>query len=157
MTNVFRTLRDDEIEIVLNAPAMVAMLIAGADDDVDKDEIAEAIHYATTAKHRYDKLAEYFEDVANQFEDIFKNYIQDLPKDLDTRQHAITSYLRQLNTVLPKVDPEVASQVHQFLLDLAKVVAEASGGIFGMKKISKAEAKYLSLDMIDKPADLEML
>ncbi|MEO9803967.1 MAG: hypothetical protein ABJF04_11990 [Reichenbachiella sp.] len=157
MTNVFRTLRDDEIEIVLNAPAMVAMLIAGADDDVDKDEIAEAIHYATTAKHRYDKLEEYFEDVANKFEDIFKDYIQDLPTELDTRQHAITSYLRQLNGILPKVDPEVASQVHQFLLDLAKVVAEASGGIFGMKKISKAEAKYLTLDMIDKPADLEML
>ncbi|UXX79130.1 hypothetical protein N7E81_17390 [Reichenbachiella carrageenanivorans] len=156
MTSVFRTLRDDEIEIVLNAPAMVAMLIAGADDDVDKDEIAEAIHYATTAKHRYDKLGEYFQDVADKFEDIFKNYIEDLPDHLDTRQHAITSYLRQLNGILPKVQPEVASQLHQFLLDIAKVVAEASGGIFGVKKISKAEAKYLPLDMIEKPADYEM-
>ncbi|MDW3209808.1 MAG: hypothetical protein ABJQ37_15470 [Reichenbachiella sp.] len=157
MTSVFRTLRDDEIEIVMNAPAMVAMLIAGADDDVDKDEIAEAIHYATTAKHRYDKLGEYFEDIANQFEDIFKNYISDLPTDLDTRQHTITSYLRQLNGILPKVEPEVAKQVHQFLIDLAKVVAEASGGVFGIKKISKAEAQWLPLDMIDKPADYEMM
>lgn len=157
MVDVFRTLRDDEIEIMLNAPAMVAVLIAGADDDIDKDEIAEAIHYATTAKHRYDKLGEYFEEVANKFESIFKDYIQDLPTDLDTRQHTITSYLRQLNGILPKVQPEVATQIHKFLLDQAKVVAEASGGIFGMKRISKAEAKYLPLDMIDKPADLEML
>ncbi|MEO9967958.1 MAG: hypothetical protein ABJF11_19355 [Reichenbachiella sp.] len=157
MINVFRTLRDDEMEIVLNAPGMVAVLIAGADDDIDKDEIAEAIHYATTAKHRYDKLGEYFEEVANKFEDIFKNYIEDLSPDLDTRQHTITSYLRQLNGILPKVEPEIAKQVHQFLLDLAKVVAEASGGIFGMKKVSKAEAQYLSLNMIDKPADFEMM
>lgn len=157
MNNVFRTLRDDEIEIVVNAPAMVAVLIAGADDDIDKDEIAEAIHYATTAKHRYDKLGEYFEEIANQFEEVFKNYIADLPKVLDTRQHAITSYLRQLNGILPKVDPEIATQVYQFLLDLAKVVAEASGGIFGMKKVSKAEAQYMTLDMIDKPADFEMM
>jgi len=157
MTSVFRTLRDDEIEIVWNAPAMVAMLIAGADDDVDKDEIAEAIHYATTAKHRYDKLGDYFDDVADKFEDIFKNYIQDLPTGLDTRQHTITSYLRQLNGILPKLEPEVATQIHQFLLDLAKVIAEASGGIFGIKKISKDEAKYLPLEMIDKPADYEMM
>lgn len=157
MNDVFRTLRDDEMEIVLNAPAMVAVLIAGADDDIDKDEIAEAIHYATTAKHRYDKLGEYFEETAKKFEDIFKNYVKDLPKGLDVRQHTITSYLRQLNGILPKVEPEVAQQVYQFLLDLAKVVAEASGGIFGVKKISKAEAQYLSLDMIEKPADYEML
>ena len=157
MVDVFRTLRDDEIEIVMNAPAMVAMLIAGADDDVDKDEIAEAIHYATTAKHRYDKLGEFFEEIAAKFEDIFKNYISDLPDHLDTRQHAITSYLRQLNGILPKLEPEVAGQIHKFLLDLAKVVAEASGGVFGIKKVSKVEAQYLPLDMIDKPADYEMM
>ena len=149
MDNLFRTLRDDEMDIVLNAPAMVAMLIAGADDDVDKDEISSAIKYATTAGNQYAHLDEYFDKVAEKFEEIFKNYISDLPDDLDTRQHAITSYLRQLNGILPKVDEEVAAEFHKFLLDLARVVAESSGGIFGMKKVSKAEAKYLPLDMIN--------
>lgn len=148
MNTVFRTLRDDEIEIVVNAPAMVALLVAGADDDVDQDEIREAIQYATNAADKYDLLGEYFEEVQAQFEEIFKSYISELPEDLETRQHTITSYLRQLNGILPKVRPEVGDQFHQFLLDLAKSVAEASGGIFGMKKISKAEAQYLTLDMI---------
>ncbi len=152
MIDAFLTLRDDEIEIIMNAPAIVAILIAGADNDVDKDETAKAISYATKAGDDYDKLKGYFEEVSSSFEETFKTYMRDLPMDLETRQHAITSYLRQLNGVLPKVGSDVAVQIHRFLLGLAKAVAMASGGVFGIKKISKAEAEYVGLPMIEDPA-----
>ena len=38
MVEEFKTLRDDEIEVLLDAPVLVSILIAGADDKIDKDE-----------------------------------------------------------------------------------------------------------------------
>jgi hypothetical protein len=152
MTEEFRTLRDDEIEILMNAPAIVAVLIAGADDDIDKHEIKAAIDFAQQKKlTEGEGLAEYFEEIAKNFEAVQESYINDLPNGLEVRQTAISSYLRQLNGVLPKIDKEMAVKIYSFLTELAKVVATASGGTFGFAKVSKEEAAYMELDMIHNP------
>jgi hypothetical protein len=152
MTEEFRTLRDDEIEILMNAPAIVAVLIAGADDDIDKNEIKAAIDFAQQKKFTEgEDLVEYFEEIAKNFETIQESYINYLPNGLEVRQTAISSYLRQLNGVLPKIDKEMAVKIYTFLTELAKVVAKASGGGFGFAKVSKEEASYIELDMIHNP------
>jgi hypothetical protein len=148
MVSIFRTLRDDEIDIVFNAPAMVAVLLAGADDKIDKYEINEAINFVRNAADKYPVLKEYLDELSVVFDDVFAGYRSDLPKGLQVRQHTINSYLRQLNGILPKLDVQCAREIRLFLTDLAKAVAEASGGIMGMRKISSAESKYLDLDMI---------
>lgn len=152
MTEEFRTLRDDEIEILMNAPAIVAVLIAGADDDIDKQEIKAAIDFAQQKKlTEGEDLVEYFEEIAKNFEAVQESYINDLPNGLEVRQSAISSYLRQLNGVFPKIDKEMAIKIYNFLTELAKVVASASGGTFGFAKVSKEEAAYMELDMIHNP------
>lgn len=153
MIDEFRTLRDDEIEILLSAPAMVAVLIAGADDDIDKHEVKAAIDFAQASKKTIgEPLIQFFEEVAKNFEDVQLGYINDLPNGLEVRQNAISSYLRQLNGIFPKIDKEVSIKVYQFLLDLAKAVAQASGGVLGFQKVSKEEAEFMSLDMIKDPS-----
>lgn len=150
----FNTLRDDEVEILMNSPAMVAVLIAGADDNIDKNEKASAINFATEMENEdHEHLGEFYSELADQFEDIFKGYVSDLHKMLDHREHAITAYLRQLNGILPKIDPEVAMAYYEFLLELAQKVATASGGMLGMAKVSKEEAAHLELEMIENPSD----
>ena len=152
MTEEFRTLRDDEIEILMNAPAIVAVLIAGADDDIDKHEIKAAINFAQQKQlTEGEDLVEYFEEIAKNFEVVQQSYINDLPNGLEVRQTAISSYLRQLNGVLPKIDKEMAIKIYNFLTELAKVVASASGGVLGFSKVSKEEAAYMDLDMIHNP------
>ena len=42
----FEPLREDEIEVVVKAPVYVAILIAGADGNIDKSERKEAINIA---------------------------------------------------------------------------------------------------------------
>jgi len=154
MIKEFPTLRDDEIEILLNAPVMVAVLIAGADDNIDSKEVKSAITFSGKKKNTEGKLlAEYFEAVGNNFKELQESYIKDLPEELEVRQATITSYLRQLNGIFPKIDLEVSVKIYQFLLELAKSVAIASGGVMGFNKISKEEAAYLKLEMIQNPVD----
>ncbi len=150
-TSIFGTLRDDEIEIMQNAPAMVTILIAGADNHVDKDEVRGAINYTAQASGQYPVLSEFLEELKAGFKSTFTSQAAVMPKKLEARQDMISTYLGQLNDILPKLDVDCAMEFYKFLLDLAKAVAGASGGILGMNKISKAEAKYLSLDMIEVP------
>lgn len=156
MIQEFNTLRDDEIEILLNAPVMVAVLIAGADDFIDEAEIDGAIDFSKKKKTMENGLlSEYFKKMDDNFEDALLDYIKDLPKPFEIRQPAIISYLRQLNGILPKVDQEVSAKFYEFLLEMSETVAKSSGGILGFKKISKEEAKYIHLDMIHNPAKHE--
>lgn len=158
MKEEFRTLRDDEIEILLKAPVMVAILIAGADDNIDKYEIKEAIAFSEKKKSSEKNfLSDYFNEVGDDFEKNLELYIRDLPKEIEIRQATITSYLRQLNGILPKIEVEVAVKFYEFLLELSKVVAKASGGVMGFNKISKEEAEFLHLEMIHNPTESEYI
>jgi hypothetical protein len=47
MIGFFSDLQEDEKRIMYRAPILVSVLIAGADDKFDKNEIKEAIHLAT--------------------------------------------------------------------------------------------------------------
>ena len=145
---IFSTLRDDEIEILQNSPALVTILIAGADDKVDKSEVESAVKYLTKAKDQYPVLIEYIENLKVLFKDSFQRQAAALPKPLEARQEVISTHLGKLSSILPKLDPECSKEIKRFLVDLGREVAGASGGVLGMNKISKAEAKYLPLDMI---------
>ena len=156
MTQEFRTLRDDEIEILLNSPAMVSVLIAGADEVIDDHEVAAAKKYAEKkGATDNDSLNEYFQAVAEKFDQTLSDYIKDLPTETTIRQDAISSYLRQLNGILPKIDKEIAIAFHASLLEISQVVAKASGGVLGFNKVSKEEDEYVTLDMIQNPAEFK--
>jgi len=45
-------LRDDEIEALRKGPLLVSILIAGTDDNIDKNEVKQAISVAHSKKTR---------------------------------------------------------------------------------------------------------
>lgn len=156
MINEFKTLRDDEIQVLLNAPVYVSILIAGADDEIDKSEITQAVEIANSKQARArEQLIDYYREVGNGFQEKFIKFVNEMPDSADGRSEIITKELRKLNHILPKIDVKFAIKLHASLKDMAKKVAEASGGVLGYMSVSYEEAKMMELKMIDDPSTYE--
>lgn len=145
----FEPLRDDEIAVLTKAPVYVAILIAGADGTIDKTERREAIEIARNKQSRArEQLTDFYKAVGENFEETFNKLIDDLPSGTDSRVSAITTELRKLNFILPKIDKNFSIKYVASLKDLAKKIAEASGGVLGYLSVSYEEARLMELRMI---------
>ncbi|WP_109830404.1 hypothetical protein [Reichenbachiella versicolor] len=152
MVQEFKTLRDDEIEVLLDAPVLVSILIAGADDKIDEDEMDQAVEIANSKQSRArEQLIDYYREVGKDFPTKFKAYVKKLPSGKEARAAEIEKELQKLNHILPKIDHAFAVKLYASLKDMAKKVAEASGGILGYMSVSYDEAKFMELSMIDNP------
>lgn len=139
-----------EVNLVLNTPALVSLLIGGADNNFDNEEKERAKKIVAFRKTTGDPLLfEYF----NLVEETFENEIQILSErysgDALERNSKITEELVKLNEILPKMDHNYANALLQNWRTLAKGVAEASGGFLGMFEESSEEAHLVGLKMIE--------
>jgi hypothetical protein len=150
MIKEFDSLTDSEIELMLKAPVLVCILIAGADGTIDKKEIKEAI--AQTRKKTKAALSDYLKEVSQDFEDKIKVLIQSYPYESTQRNPILIEELGQLNRIWKKLDKGFAIQVYNMLRELAQKIASSSGGLWGMKTVAHEEAKFLQLPMIGDPA-----
>ncbi|MEM6642165.1 MAG: hypothetical protein AAF616_04220 [Bacteroidota bacterium] len=149
----FEPLREDEIEVLLDAPVLVSILIAGADGTIDNAERKQAIDIARNKQSRArEQLAEYFKAVGERFEERFSKLIDELPTSAEERNQKVSIELRKLNFILPKIDKNFGIKLHASLKDLAKRIAEASGGVLGYLSVSYEEAKLMELRMIKDPS-----
>lgn len=152
MIQEFEKLREDEIEVLLNAPINVAILIAGADGKIDNAERQEAIAVARAKQSRArEQLEGYYKAVGERFESKFNELIDGYPEDAESRKKEITTELRKLNFILPKVDKNFSIKLYASLKDLAKKIAEASGGVLGYLSVSREESQLMELKMINNP------
>ena len=153
MIQEFKNLRDDEIDVLLKAPVLVSVLIAGADSKIDKSELAQAVQVADSKQARArEQLLAYYQEVGENFEGKLVHAIDELPSGVEERNEAITKELRKLNHILPKIDSNYAIKLHASLKDFAKKIAEASGGVLGYMSVSYEEAKLMDLPMLEDPA-----
>ncbi len=143
----FTALTPEERDALIQAPVLVTLLIAGADQDFSKKEInwaKKVIHYRTFTSHNL--LHDYYEMVNAGFEDSMSTYLDDEASTLD--EATLTVRLAGLNDVLPKIDPLYAKALVDSLRSLAQHVAEADGGLLGFHKISTEEQTVVDLPMI---------
>lgn len=153
MIEEFKVLREDEVEVLFKAPVLVAVLIAGADSNIDKGEIDQAVGIAESKQSRArEHLLEYYKEVGTGFEDKLNKAIAELPSGVEERNDAISKELRKLNHILPKIEMSFAIKLHASLKDMAKKIAEASGGLLGYMSVSYEEAKLMDLPMLNDPA-----
>jgi len=150
MIKEFNKLTETEIELMLKAPVLVCILIAGADGTIDRKEIKGAI--AQTQKKNNSVLAGYLREVSQDFEDKLKILIQSYPYESTQRNPILIQELGQLNGLWKKMDKGFSVKVYQMLKDLAEKIAASSGGLWGMKTVTNEEAKYLQLPMISDPS-----
>lgn len=143
-------LSTEEINLVMNTPALVSILIGGADNNFDELEKEKANKIVAFRKTTGDPLLfEYF----NLVEETFENEIQILSErysgDAKERNKRIIDELVKLNEILPKLDHNYASALLKNWRTLAKGVAEASGGFLGMFDESSEEAHLVGLKIIE--------
>lgn len=147
----FNKLNDSEIELMLKAPILVCILIAGADGDIDRKEIKEAIAVGQKQKSIKAVLSGYFREMAQDFEDKIKILIQSYPYEATQRNPLVIEELAQLNALWPKLDKNFAAAYYELLKTLAEKVASSSGGLWGIKTVASEEAKYMHLPMVNDP------
>lgn len=148
----FEELEQEETGLLLQAPLLVSILIAGADGNIDANELKEAVNLAKLKQTKARKdLIEYYKAVGTDFEDKLKFLINKLPLGNEERNKFIVKELTQLNDILPKLPPHFAKELYASLKDFAKKIAEASGGILGYMSVGYEESKYIELKMIKNP------
>jgi len=153
MIKEFEKLREEEVEILLKAPVLVSILIAGADGNIDKAETKEAVSIARGKQSRArEQLVDYYKLVGETFEEKFNDLVANFPLKPEERNPMIIAELKRLNRILPKIEKNFAIKYHASLKDLAKKIAEASGGVLGYLSVSYEEAKLMELNMINDPS-----
>lgn len=154
MTQELEKLPSFEAELILKAPLLVCILIAGADDDIDRKEIRNAIKLTQEKQQRIrSSLTQFYQLVAEDFEDKLKVLIQSFPSRAAQRNPLITSELQKLNNVLKKLKTPLAIEFYKSLLEIAQKTASSSGGLLGIKSVGGEEAKLMTLPMINNPAN----
>ena len=153
MITEFDKLSNSEMELMLKAPILACILIAGADGDIDRKEIQGAIEVARKKQKRSQaNLLEFYQLVGEDFEDKLKVVIQSYPMEVTARNPMIVEELSHLNAVLPKLDKSFATGFYISIKEIALKIAESSGGLLGLNKIGEEEAKYVNLSMINDPS-----
>ncbi len=148
----FKGLSSEETENMLKAPILICLLIAGADGTIDQSEIQKAISIATQKRYKAkDTLKSYYKEVGLDFEDKLKIIMASYPIDSEHRNQLIINELKLLNTILIKLDNDFAIDIHHSFQEIAKAIAESSGGLLGFNKVDAAEAELIELPMINKP------
>jgi hypothetical protein len=148
----FQNLHENEIELMLKAPILVCILIAGADGNIDRKEIKQAIAVAQKQKKGKTSLVGYFKDLSQDFEDKIKVLIQSFPYESTQREPLVIEELAQINILWNKMDIKFAIDFYDMLLTLAEKIATSSGGLWGLKTVGAEEAKYMKLPMLTNPS-----
>lgn len=151
----FQELSDEQYKLLVDAPALITILVAGADGKIDEQELnwAEKLTHIRSYAEPED-LNQYYEEVEKGFSATFDAYLVSLPNELSLREKAISSELSKINHVLACMDNPIAYRLYASFTSFAKHIAKASGGFLRFGSISREEKKWIGLDMID-PVILE--
>lgn len=150
MSNYFEAISENEYRSLLESISLVTILIAGADGTVDAEEKEWAVKVANIRTYSGPEiLREFYKDVGPTFEEKLDNLIKALPDNTEKRNAVISERLSKLNPILNKLEQSIGATFYENLTSMALHIAKASGGFMRMWSISKAEAKWVKLPMID--------
>lgn len=145
----FKELSQKESQLLLQTPALVTVLIAAADSQIDESETNWAEKVVGYRQKIGEKdLFEYYEAVDENFKATINALTSD-NKGTQERIANITTTLETLNTILPKLDTEFAAKLVKSWRSLALQVAKSSGGFLGFGSISAQEKQLMGLSMIN--------
>jgi hypothetical protein len=149
MVEQFKKLSESEFQNLLDAPALITLLIAGADGNFEKEELEWSKKIAHIRSYKMKGgLKTYYQHVDENIEAKLEFYINTLPASVGERTKIISDKLQELNVSLAKLDSGTGSKLYKSFTSLADHVAKASGGVMGFFAINKNEAKLIHLPMI---------
>jgi len=148
MTEDFKILSDAEYDKLKNAISLITVYIAGADGEIDSNELEWAKKITDIrAYSAADELQNFYEDVGADYQERVDNYLQSL-SELKLRNQTAEQELSDLNPIMAKLDTKIGAKLYKSYISFAKHVAKASGGFLGFFSIGPAEKAVLDLEMI---------
>jgi len=130
--------------------SLITVLIAGADGNIEKEELTWAKKIAGVREYGPPtKLHSFYQDVGVDYEENVNALIDTLPADVAERTKVISDRLAELNPILAKLDNDIASAYYKSFITFAEHVAKATGGILGFFSVSSEEKSLITLPMID--------
>ena len=145
----FENISAEDLQILENAVPQIALLVAGADGQVDKEETDWAVKLTHIRTYSGDKdVQDFYKEVEANFNIKLNDLMKNASKDTTKRQLGLIAELSKVNPILAKLDPTVAYHVYHSYVTFAKSVAKAGGGFLGFGSISSAEERVMGLPMI---------
>ncbi len=145
-------LTDDEKQLVLDAPALVTILIAGADNNFEDAEIQKSlslVHVKTYSESL--EIGDLYKEIERDHESELRRLFGELSDSQAAREKQLVDRLSDLNPVLAKLDASFAHKFYDSLLSFAGYIARAAGGVFGVDRVSPQEKKFVKLPMLQDP------
>lgn len=153
---MFNRVNAEELQTLKDAIAWITILIAGADGNIDTDELEWATKLTNIRSYSYaEDLKEYYASVGEKFDSDLTSLMVSLPKDIASRSSELTTMLAKVNPILSKMDNGIAFKLYESYLSFSEHVAKASGGFLRFATISKEEKSLMNLEMIN-PIILEI-
>lgn len=145
----FENLTKEEIDALVEAPALITILIGAADGELDKEERVWSERLLRTRTYNNPKaLNEFYRVVVEGFWVKVHSEMAHLPTDPEIRNTEISKRLEGINPILAKLDIQLAADLYKGFLGLAEETAEASGGFLRIGAISAVEARWVKLPML---------
>lgn len=128
MSTEIAKLNPTDKEILLRAPAIVALLAAVSDDGVvsesEKSESIKLAHLRTYTSKPI--LHNYYKEVDEVFEKFLTEEYRALPEEWKAKEKHLETRLLDLNAVLPKLDKVYAEELVLSLKSFAKHVFKSN-------------------------------
>ena len=141
-----------EQQLVLDAPIMVTVLIAGADGKFHQSEIKQAVKIIHTKSYSEEKdVRGIYKEIDSHTEEAIDELIQQLPESLTERTHELTTRLAALNHVLPKLEPHLAKDLYKSLREMAYYISHSHGATLGIDFHTEMAKELVQLKMIQEP------
>ena len=149
MLDQFNSLTEEEFEKLKDAVPLITVLIAGADGNIQSDQLEWANKVTKIRSYNMkDEIKSFYLEVGKTFEQRLQYYIDAFPTNVADRTKLISDRLSYLNDILAKLEPEIGVKFYKSFISFAEHVAKASGGFLGFFSINKEEAKLIGLPMI---------
>lgn len=149
MLTGFDHLEKEEIDALVEAPALITILIGAADGDLDKEERYWSERLLRTRTYNNPKvLNEFYRVVVEGFWAKVHSEMAHLPQDSEERNNAISARMERLNPILAKLEQPLAADLYKGFVGLAEETAEASGGFLRIGAVSAVEARWVKLPML---------
>lgn len=149
MLHQLKNLPADELQELYDAIPVITLLIAGADGDIEGEELAQSEKITKIRGYSGGEIMkDFYDKVGEDYNERLNRWLNVISKDTAERTADLSGRLEKLNPILSKLSPELGAEMYRSFTSFAKHVAKASGGFLGFGSINKEEAGLINLPML---------
>ena len=131
MMKKFKNLNDNEIELLLNAPALFSVFAASNDHEITSAQKSDAIKLAHLKSFSSDDLSllSYYSEVEKKFKTNFESIVKKYAPFDDKKREELEIEIEKVNLVISKLDTDFANALHRSLCNYAEHVKKSDKSV----------------------------